>query len=359
MQKSNRNKHEQLDKVIDFGRQIFAATLRSRKGSLTELSTLLRFQKGTKGFERQYSKLLPLISELKKAFFIAINTNLPTEGFRLGIFDDTLIKKSGKKFPEERIQHDHTTKSHCTGMRVLSSLVYQNGKSAAVSSCLVTEESKLDLAKKEIDKLIADFIVDIFLFDSWYCKEPVLTHINGKGKLFVSRLRCDSKALLGEEEQRLDALVKSIPHKSYEHIAIKGKSYWIKELEFDLKAYGTMHIIASKEGAYDEPIFLATNAKQFSASFIVKLYLKRFSIEIFFKDAKQFLNFETFTCRTKEKWEIHLHLANVLHWAIQKINSISKTIWEIREDIDKCFLFINENPLLMKFFEELKKLCLT
>lgn len=359
MQKTKRNKDEQLDKIIDFGRRLFAATLRSRKGSLNELSTLLRFQKGTKGFERQYSKLLPLISELKLAFSIAVRTSLPPEGFRLGIFDDSLIKKSGKKFPEERIQHDHTTNSYCTGMRVLTSLVYQSGKAAAVSSCLVTEESKLDLAKKEVDKLIADFLVNIFLFDSWYCKEPVLTYIKDKGKLFVSRLRCDSKVLLGEEEQRLDMLAKSVPHKIYEHIYIKGKSYWIKEFELNLKAYGTTRIIASKEGAYDEPIFLVTNAKQFSAPFIVKLYLKRFAIEVFFKDAKQFLNFETFMCRTREKWEIHLHLANVLHWAIQKFNSISKTILGIREDIDKCFLFINKNRLLEKFFEEFKRLCLT
>ena len=129
--------------------------------------------------------------------------------------------------------------------------------------------------------------------------------------------------------------------------------------EFEFKAFGELRVIFSKEKYYDKPIFLITNALNFSAKFIVSLYLKRFSIEVFFKDAKQFLNFETFLCRNPQKWNLHLHLTNVLHWAIQKIHSISKTVRIIRENIGKCLLFINQNPLIDQFFDELKKRCQT
>ena len=150
-----------------------------------------------------------------------------------------------------------------------------------------------------------------------------------------------------------------IPHKDYSLEKIKGKSYWIYEALLNFKTYGSLRVIASKEGVYDKPIFLTTNSEKFLPKFIVKLYLKRFSIEVFFKDAKQFLNFETFLCRNAQKWETHLLLTNVVHWALQKKNSISKTVRKIQENISECLLFINENLLIKKFFDDIKKRCQT
>lgn len=355
---SKNKKRNVLDKVIDFGRQLFASVLRSRTGALSELAKLLRFQKGTKGFEREYNNLVPLINKIKDAYRISILEALPSAGFRLGIFDDSNIEKSGKTFPKQQIHHNNTENSFYSGMKALSSAVYQNGKIAIVNSCIVGKgDNKIDVAIKEINRLITDFLVEIFLFDSWYCKNPLIEHIKNQHKLFVSRLRRNTKSEFGEDEERLDALVKGMPHKEYEHVKISGKSYWIKDMELELKAYGKSRVIVSKEGVYDEPIFLLTNAETFSAKFIVQLYLKRFCIEVFFKDAKQFLNFETFLCRKESKWDLHLLLTNVLHWAVQTKKSISKTVRAIRENIADCLLFINENPLISKFFEELRKRC--
>lgn len=360
MSKSKNKREEVINKIVDFGRQLFAAVLRSRTGALTELSKLLRFQKGTKGFEREFNKVIPLIEEIKGAYRNSILETLPSVGFRLGIFDDSKLEKSGKTFPKQQIHHNSTDDSFYSGMKVLSSAVYQNGKLAVANSCIVGKcDNKIEVAIKETDRLIADFLVEIFLFDSWYCKNPLIQHIKSQGKLFVSRLRCNTKSEFDEDEERLDALIKGMPHKEFEHIKIKGKSYWINDLTLNLKAYGESRIIASKEGLYDEPIFLITNAESFSAKFVVQLYLRRFCIEIFFKDAKQFLNFETFLCRKECKWNLHLLLTNVLHWAVQEKNSISKTVRVIRENITDCLLFINQNLLLRKFFEELKKICQT
>lgn len=360
MSKSKNKREEVFNKIIDFGRQLFAAVLRSRTGALTELAKLLRFQKGTKGFDRMYEKLLPLINVIREAFKIALLENLPLEGLRLAIIDDSSIEKSGKFFPKQQIHHDASSDSFYSEMKVLSSAIYQGGKMAVVDPIIVgKQDNKIEVAKQEVDKLIAGFLVEVFLFDSWYCKNPLIEHIQNKRKLFVSRLRRDTKAEFGDEQERLDALFKGFPHSEYQQIKINGKSYWIKDLKINLKAYGCLRVIVSKEGQHDEPIFLLTNANKFSAKFIVKLYLKRFSIEIFFKDAKQFLNFETFLCRKECKWELHLLLTNILHWSIQIKKSISRTLREIRDNIADCLLFINKNSLLRKFFEELKKRCQT
>jgi len=360
MPKDKKKSAPVLEKVIDFGKQLFATVLRSRKGSLTELSRLLRFQGGTKGFEREYNRLVPLTNELKVAFRKSLLDQLPKDGLRLGLIDDTSIKKTGKNFPKQQKHHDHNNDTFYSGMKVLSCGLYQKGKVAIVSSEIVgKDDNKLEVAKHGVDKLVTDFMVDIFLFDSWYCKSPLIDHIQDKKKLFISRLRCDTKAEFGEELERLDALAEGLLHSEYKHVKIKGKSYWIIELTMHLKALGTLRVIISKEGQHEKPIFLVTNVYNFSAKFIVSLYLRRFAIEVFFKDAKQYLNFETFMCRKSQKWDLHLHLIQILHWVIQKKKSISKTVRDIRENIDKCLLFINQSELVMKFFGELRKICLT
>lgn len=360
MSKTKCDANKVVDKAVDFGRQLFAAVLRSRTGALTELARLLRFQRGTKGFEREYDRLLPLRTALREAFKQCVLTCFPETGLRLGIIDDTDIEKTGKQFPKQRIQHDHESGGFFSGIKVLLSGIYQNGKFAAVNSHLVGKgESKLDLAKEEIDLLTRDYLIDLFLFDSWYCKSPLIEHLLKKNKMFISRLRCDTKTTFTDEEARLDLLAMSIPHQEYKQVIIHGRSFWIIDLTLELNAYGTSRVIISKEGVHDKPIFLITNAYQFSAKFIVTLYLKRFTIEVFFKDAKQYLNFETFFCRKDAKWELHLLLLSVLHWALQTRHSISRTVRKIRENIDHCKQYINQNQHINKFFDELHSRCRT
>jgi len=349
-----------INKAVDFGKQLFAGVLRSRTGALTELAKLSRFQKGTKTFERYYNKLLPLMEEIKNAYKEQVLVTLPAEGLRLGIIDDTSIKKAGKQFPKQQIHHEHTSNTFYSGMKCLTSLVYQKGKVAPIDSKLVDkQDNKLTVAQEVAEILFDDYFVDILLFDSWYCKSSVLEYVQARDKIFVSRIRTDS-AVLGEKRNvPLKSKAEQLQHKEYDHVRIHGKSYWIYEMHLHFKTYGKLRVVISKEGVHNKPVFFVTNTEKFSAKFIVMLYLRRFAIEVFFKDAKQFLNFETFLCRNAQKWELHLQLINVLHWAMQKKKSISKTVRKIRENIEHCLLFINQNPLLRKFFEGMEKRCPT
>ena len=95
-----------IDKSIDFVKQEFAATIRSRKGSFSEMATLLRFESGTAGFHRQYKKLLGKAKQMFKAFHKAVLKFLPNKGLRIGIFDDSSVKKSGKTFPKQQDHYD-------------------------------------------------------------------------------------------------------------------------------------------------------------------------------------------------------------------------------------------------------------
>ena len=348
-----------IHKLFDFGKQLFASVLRSRTGSLSELSTLLRFQEGTKGFERRYNKLLPLMEILKQAYKNLVLSTLPEEGLRLGIIDDTTTEKSGKKFPKQTKHHNSAKNRFYSGMKTLCSSIYQKGKVATISSEIVGKgDNKLLIGKEHIDVLLKEYFVDIILFDSWYAKSEIIEYLVEKKVPFVSRLRSNNVVLGEIRKISLKKFAEQIEHKQFKKIKMNNKSYWIYDTTLNLQAYGNLRIIISKRGVHEEPIFLVTTTN-FSSQFVVKLYMKRFSIEIFFKDAKQFLNFETFLCRNTQKWDLHLHLINLLHYVIQKRDSISKTVRNVRENIADCLLFINQNSLLNKFFDELSKGCPT
>lgn len=350
---------KEVDKLIDYGSQLFASILRSRTGSLSELSSLLRFQQGTKGFERRYNKLLPMMNELKETYKTLVLSTFPTEGLRLGIIDDTSTEKSGKKFPKQTKHHNSTKNQFFSGMKTLCSCIYQKGKVATISSEIVgKEDKKLLIGKAHIDVLLNEYYVDIVLFDSWYAKKDIIDFLLQKNVFFVSRLRSNNVIFVEGEKTSLKRFAENISHNQYQQIKMNGESYWVYDTFLNLKAYGKLRVVLSKRSVNEDPIFLVTNST-FSAQFVDKLYMRRFSIEIFFKDAKQFLNFETFLCRSTQKWNLHLHLVNLLHYTIQTRNSISKTIRAIRENIKDCLVFINQNSLLNKFFDEFSKRCLT
>lgn len=349
---------KEIHKVIDFGKQLFASVLRSRTGSLSELSTLLRFQKGTKGFERRYNKFLPLMENLKQAYKNLVLSTLPEEGLRLGIIDDTSTEKAGKNFPKQTKHHNSSKNQFFSGMKTICSSIYQKGKVATISSEIVGKgDNKLLIGKEHIDVLVNEYFVDIVLFDSWYAKSEIIDYLVEKNVPFVSRLRSNNVVLSEFRKISLKKFAERIGHKQYEQIKMNGKSYWVYDTTLNLQAYGNLRVILSKRGVQEEPIFLVTNTN-FSSQFVDKLYMRRFSIEVFFKDAKQFLNFETFLCRNAQKWNLHLQLVNILHYVIQKKNSISKTVRNIRENIADCLLFINQNSPINKFFDELSKRCL-
>lgn len=116
-------------------------------------------------------------------------------------------------------------------------------------------------------------------------------------------------------------------------------------------------VLISKDDVFAEPVFLTTNNINFSTKFVLALYLKRFAIEVFFKDAKQYLKLETFQCRSRRKWNLHFVLLQILHWSIQRRDSISKTVRKIRDSVDKIKSYINKNKPFLKILDEFSRRC--
>jgi len=349
------------DKTLGFLQCFAVAMLRSRRGVLREYATLLRFPQGTRGFHRQYERLVRRVAELKAVLRSQVQTHLRDKtGLTLAIFDDTTIKKTGKRFEGEGVHYDHTGGGFYHGFNACTTAVYKHGKVGVLETVFADDKStKLEQCQAAFTAACEDVNPDVFLFDTWYALAPLLTTIEELGKAYVTRLRSNRVVTLDEERVSLRALAKNIPHDEYKRLRIRGRTFWAVDVILTLNGLGEQRVIISKDAVFADPVFLTTNHEGFTTKFVVNLYLKRFAIELFFKDAKQFLNLETFQCRTRQKWELHLTLVHVVHWCIQRKNSISQTVRTMRESVDKIVSYINKNELFNNFLDELQERCQT
>ena len=165
-------------------------------------------------------------------------------------------------------------------------------------------------------------------------------------------------AVFDDEKVSLRSLARSIEHEQYKQIVVHNRTFWVLDLELKLNI-GKQRVLMCKDKVFAEPIFLTTNSRTFSTKFVLILYQKRFTIEVFFKDAKQLLNLTTFQCRSQVKWELHFVLLQILHWSIQQKSSISKTVRTMWNSVEKCLSYINKNPLFQKIIDDFIARCQT
>jgi len=348
------------DDISGFFKRFATVMFSARKAVFREYCLLLRFPRGSDRFRRQFDYLGSLLDEMHKVFEQLVNDELQGRaGLTYAIFDDSSIKKTGLCFEGEAVHHDSVSNTFFHGFKLACAAVYRAGKFGIVEAS-VDYSSKMDACKQAFTRLCnSELSPDVFLFDAWYAAQELLTMIDQLGKIYITRLKSNIIVDCNDEEIPLRALARSIEHTEYERIRVNKKTYWTIDILLTLKNYGKQRVIISKNAVFADPVFLTTNSKNFSTKSIVAIYLKRFIIEVFFKDAKQFLHLETFQCRTLQRWKTHFLVITILHWCVQTKKSISKTILPIRHSIDKITSYINKNQQLQKITDELLLKCKT
>ena len=339
-----------------------AATLCSRSGSLAEQATLLRFQPGTRGFHRRYEQLAARSAALQDSLRSQVQEHLrECKGLTLAIFDDTPIRKMGNNFEGQAWHFDHSMGNYYRGFTACSTILYRGGKFGVLQTqCSSENTTKLSLLNDAVALLCREPLApDVFLFDAWYALAPVLHVIEQHKKIYITKLKSNMIARFDEDNISLRVLAKSLEHKQYERIVVHDRAFWVLDLELSLKTLGMQRVLVCKDDVFAEPIFLTTNSKNFSTKFVLILYQKRFQIEVFFKDAKQYLNLSTFQCRSRAKWELHFVLLQVLHWSIQRRNSISKTVRKLWNSVESAASYINQNELFQKIIDDFSTRCQT
>jgi len=229
------------------------------------------------------------------------------------IADDTLAPKTGKKMEMVSYHFDHTRKQSMLGYQCLQ-LGYHNGMNFfPIDVAFKTSRNRPNTTVRDIDKRTngwqrrkeafnkkTDMLVEManrawnagidasfMLFDSWFAHDDVISKIHNTGYGVICRLkRGRVKYVYQGKAYTLKQLWQNVVKKRTKWLA----DYQVKavSLNVQLPKSGHVQVVFISDGKKQWQAFLSTD-QDLEASEVLSYYSIRWSIEVFFKDAKQLL----------------------------------------------------------------------
>jgi hypothetical protein len=243
-----------------------------------------------------------------------------TAGLGYLIIDDVIIRKPfGKSIFPTSYVYDHTNNRYVWGMHIVV-LLWSNGwiKIPVTFRIWKPEErceeyhTKVELAIRMISfahkfGLAAEYVT----FDTWYSCKELLQKLSECGYHYVCMIKNNRKVLYNN---RVNFNVKTISllfnRKQYRYYSSTG--FYIKALTVILPCVGNVMMAIVKNG-YNASIqktrFIITDLPDVATQDILKKYLCRWDIEVFFKMCKSYL-------KLAKEFQGHLYDMMVAHTTI-------------------------------------------
>jgi len=337
------------------------------------------------------------------------------QGPKCMIFDDTMIKKTGKQIEKVSRVFDHVTKYYVLGFKLLlmgywdgisfipvdfsihrergknkekpfglkkKELKRQFHKKREKGTCTYeraceADESKINCAIKMFKRAISlGFVVDYVLVDSWFTCEALIDSV-------LNVKKCNSHLIGMYKIARTKFLYRNqkLTHSQIRNMLGKPKRcrklklYYLEaEVEYNGKS---IKLFFSKKGINGKwRIFVCTNTR---LSFIemIEIYQIRWTIEVFFKESKQLLGLgrcqsNDFDAQIADATITMLqHILLTMRYRIENYESMNglfseltekmiqerldRRLWglfiEILNIIETLFDNIDENELMKKIFQ--------
>lgn len=151
-------------------------------------------------------------------------------------------------------------------------------------------QSKIDLACQLVDDAIQRGVpARVFLFDSWYLCTQLTSHIESYGREWVAAVKSNRKIMIKGRYLQIQEFAATLPTDSFRKIDLGQKTYQIFTKSVHMSRVGKVRIMIAYEEGTDTPLYLATNVLYWEEKKILEVYSRRWSIETFYRDAKQHL----------------------------------------------------------------------
>jgi SRSO17 transposase len=245
------------------------------------------------------------------------------------IVDDTLNHKTGEHMEGVDIHFDHAEGKTTMGHQIVTTHLVAAGYSVPLDFELYqrnegqTEfKSKNKIAQSLIAKAVADgFCFDCLVFDVWYFNYENTSYVESLDKDWVAGCKINRIIQTGSGYCSLADYLQTVPKEDFKKVTVKTlegeRSFWTYAKNVTLKKHHQrIRVVFSYENEIaGEPKVLATNRLEWDAKTIVETYLLRWSIDAFYRDAKQELGLEDYEVRklagTKRHW-LMVFLADTL-----------------------------------------------
>lgn len=270
--------------------------------------------------------------------------------------DDTLTHKTGKHMDDAEYHFDHSTRKYVLGHNLVSTqykdrnvsypLDYRQYYRKPTKKQLNKQYNKLD---KQIDvfqpkqylieklKLLLDYqrrlqrfkskialAIELihhaeaiglkaktYLFDSWFLCKVIVTVIGSYGKDWISVLKSNRNVMIKNQKMSVSDYIKTIPKSCYRQIKTKGGNfYWVFSKVVHVCSLGKVRLVISYNNnkLTGDPVIFVTNRKDWEPVKILSTYELRWSIDAFYRDAKQHLGLEAYQLRTGKGIKRHWYM---------------------------------------------------
>jgi hypothetical protein len=197
------------------------------------------------------------------------------------VLDDSVTHKTGDEIPNVDWVYDHAENDTVWGQNLVLSQ-YADEKTTYPLGFRLYEkdaETKIDHAKALVDEAHEVGVpADTYLFDSWYCSQELVEHVESYDRDWISVLKSDRQVEYGGEMIRVDALGKRIDTTERE---VDGETYKIWTKKVHVSKLGEKKILISEKVTDDEdeenPVkYLVTNKIDAPTTHLIRPYSMRF-----------------------------------------------------------------------------------
>lgn len=176
---------------------------------------------------------------------------------------------------------------------------------------------------------------DVVLFDSWFCRRPLIEAIEGEGKDWVGGCPKNRNVLFQNRWTQVQEYIRTIPAEAYRPYKIGKHVYWAftKVLPMKYLDRRRVRIIASYRDTLDLselPHFYNTNRKDWECKRILTTYCDRWPTDTFNEDIKGNLGFEDYQLRKLRGIRRHWYLSFVAYSLLGDQGPPGRSRWAVR-----------------------------
>jgi SRSO17 transposase len=227
------------------------------------------------------------------------------------VVDDTLNHKSGRHMEGVNIHYDHAEGRYTLSHQLVTSHLVAGRFSMPIGFELYLRNegqeefrSKQELARILIGNAVAyGFPFNCVVMDSWYFNAENASYIEGLGKDWVAACKSNRLILMPKGWTPISTCLEAVPKTEFKETVIQTedgeKRFWTYIKNVAIRSQRRIRIVASYEDEKmeGEPKLIATNRLDWDVKTILKMYLKRWRIDSFYRDAKQELGLEDYEVR--------------------------------------------------------------
>lgn len=213
------------------------------------------------------------------------------------ILDDYMVEKCGHDIYGTDYHFDHSKGRSIFGQNIADCVLSGNGIFPLLSSIYIRKKSKWrnnkkHLTKIELQKRHLTMLVDMGLFfgcvvfDSWYTCKDLIDHIELLEKDWVGQVKSNRLIKIDDKWMSVKDYAETIfPDKSFKTAKVGDDTYLVKAVTVEMKKIGEVRLLISNNSKGNFK-FIATNGLNWNEEKILKIYCRRWDIEVWHREGK-------------------------------------------------------------------------